>query len=173
MADEITISCGRNGYTATLKGEGLRDIFHAVRSRPELLHKTGEDLIESLLTEVPGAVIKIDRRRKGKHNDGAKGQAAQEHFNEAGLRIRRTHFRDGLRHDSMSGEPAVQWVNDDIIGTVYCQNGKRHDGPNGEPAIQRRAHSGELLYAVSCDNPDGIRTKTLSADERARLRPKI
>ena len=119
-----------------------RDIFVKAAQQQDIVVKEGEELIAALLAYAKGAICSVHR------------------------------YKNGQRHDSAGGEPAIKTFGDDGVPVYlrFYRDGKLNDGVNGEPAIQDFL-GGKLFHAYRYN--DGKQIKNLSQEEMAACHEEV
>lgn len=126
---EVHIPYEQDGaaFNVVLTGKSL-NFFADAAQRADLKDKQGEALIAALLLS-KGEILRIERYRNGKCNDGAGGEPAFQKFNDIGTLIYAGRYRDGNWVKNLTADEIEKYVVkneiEEIAGTINAAFGGR------------------------------------------------
>ncbi len=116
MTQDVAIKC-RNGldeYQAIITGKDIK-VFQAVSQKSSVKNKTGEDLVEAILTTASaGDISQVQRRTMNfQVTMGPDGQPSLEVFDDQGKRTR-VEFEEGgcLVRQPLEGQDAANYLSE-------------------------------------------------------------
>ena len=153
---EITYGYAPNDYKVFLTAKNL-DVFQQASENTEVRNKKGEDFVSALVKM--GGILRIDRFRDNRPNDGLRGEPAVQIFNESGTQICVMRYRDDRLQDGANSAPAFQAFSDKgtILRTSHYKHGVRNDADNGEAGLLRFNENGKLIWAAHYKDEDILR----------------